>query len=606
MRMSGYTETAIRNGQHPRGVARFFSVLLLLACTPLAVAQETALRDIAQLAKDGAPQLALSLLQQEQPEYAKDEGQWMRWERMRVRIMEQRGQWAELEQHLASLPAELPKDFLSWATSRRARALVFADRPAEARQLLRDLIWLSDGTGSEDLAQWRQLVVQSYLRQGRIDDAYVAMLRYHQDYGDGSNEAALMRVRVLLASQRPVEAASQLQSMPKDRTTDLLRLLAKLRTSGQAAAILKRLRGEKTLADYTPLERYLHYGVMAEAAIAAGEPAFAIIALERWFRMPSPVEEWSELFTLTPDMLWDNYLAYAQRQGNSKQLLIGDDEAWWKLAEKTDKRYPVGKRSLYALLTREAFSLEIREKAAVRLVDLLQTMENGIAVAQRLFLDSQHYNTRTPIPPAVAYLLVDQAIRDGDLQLASRLMRQLPEPPGDVAKFPWQLRRVKVFILAGENSAAVELLRKLMPAVPSLGKAQRDQLMQLLFDLQTVGEYEAAYALLEEMYKSNSNLELRRELLYWMADSRLAQKNYVEAAQLYLSSATLSDNNSMDPWAQTARYKAAETLTKGGMLADAAHIYSQLLQVTEQPERRAVLRHELEQLRMRQAADVKK
>jgi hypothetical protein len=91
-----------------------------------------------------------------------------------------------------------------------------------------------------------------------------------------------------------------------------------------------------------------------------------------------------------------------------------------------------------------------------------------------------------------------------------------------------------------------------------------------------------------------------------MGDSRLAQHNYVEAAQLYLRSATLSDYESMDPWAQTARYKAASTLAEGGMLADAAHIYSHLLRVTENPERRAVLIRELEQIRMREAAAEKR
>jgi hypothetical protein len=83
-----------------------------------------------------------------------------------------------------------------------------------------------------------------------------------------------------------------------------------------------------------------------------------------------------------------------------------------------------------------------------------------------------------------------------------------------------------------------------------------------------------------------------------MADSRKAQSQYAEAARLYLLSATLSDNNSMDPWAQTARYQAAKSLSEGGMTEDAVTIYRQLLKVTENPERRSVLRHELQQLRL--------
>jgi hypothetical protein len=91
---------------------------------------------------------------------------------------------------------------------------------------------------------------------------------------------------------------------------------------------------------------------------------------------------------------------------------------------------------------------------------------------------------------------------------------------------------------------------------------------------------------------------LRRELLFWMADSRKAQSLHAEAARLYLQSATLSDNNSMDPWAQTARYQAAKSLGEAGMAKDAVYIYQQLLRITENPERRSVLRHELQQLRL--------
>jgi uncharacterized small protein (DUF1192 family) len=42
-------------------------------------------------------------------------------------------------------------------------------------------------------------------------------------------------------------------------------------------------------------------------------------------------------------------------------------------------------------------------------------------------------------------------------------------------------------------------------------------------------------------------------------------------------------------------------LAKAKMAGDAEYIYRQLLKITESPERRAVLRHELEQLRLQRA-----
>jgi hypothetical protein len=100
------------------------------------------------------------------------------------------------------------------------------------------------------------------------------------------------------------------------------------------------------------------------------------------------------------------------------------------------------------------------------------------------------------------------------------------------------------------------------------------------------------------MYKTVPAIELRRELLFWMADSRKAQSKHTEAARFYLQSATLGDNNSMDPWAQTARYQAAKSLSEAGLTRDAAFIYKELLRITESPARRSVLRHELQQLRL--------
>jgi len=58
----------------------------------------------------------------------------------------------------------------------------------------------------------------------------------------------------------------------------------------------------------------------------------------------------------------------------------------------------------------------------------------------------------------------------------------------------------------------------------------------------------------------------------------------------------------MDPWAQTARYNAAEALQKAGLVDDARRIYEALLKVTREPARRSVLRHNIQQLWLLQNA----
>ncbi len=586
------------------GTVRLFRLLPLLILLAFQPAAALELDEIAQLAKGGAAELALSLLSKEQPPYAADARQWMRWERMRIRIMEEHERWQALADGLADMPAKLPDDFLAWAQGRRARALLMSGHFVESRQLLRSLIWSQAGEGQAGhLAVYRQLVTQSYLLEGRIDDAYVAMLRFHQDYGDGDREAILLRARVLLASGRASESRPLLEQLgKKDPLIRSLLLLVALRDGLKPAKVLAQA-DELSKADGVSEEAlYLLYGIMAEAARREQSTSQEIIALEQWFRLQHFDKTWGQLFSHNADNLWESYQAYARHVGNREQLLIGNDAAWFSAAETTDRRFPVRIRSLLALLANNAYQRKDRERAHLALVEQLLALDNGIALVQQLYLHSSHFDGHSPVPATVAYMLVDQAIRDGDLPLASQLMQHLPEPPGDTARFAWQMRRAKVFILAGEFEHTVSLLDALIPQSASLSEGQRDQLVQLLFDLQTVGQHEQAYQLLQKLYSATPNFKLRRELLFWMADSRQAQQQYAEAARLYLLSATLIDNASMDPWAQTARYQAARNLAKARMAGDAEYIYQQLLRITESPERRAVLRQELEQLRLQQAA----
>jgi len=86
--------------------------------------------------------------------------------------------------------------------------------------------------------------------------------------------------------------------------------------------------------------------------------------------------------------------------------------------------------------------------------------------------------------------------------------------------------------------------------------------------------------------------------LFWMADSLQELQRYDDAAYLYLKSATLADPTAMDPWAQTARYRAAKSLVDAGLVEDARQIYSLLLRATKDASRKAVLQNELQRLHL--------
>jgi len=160
----------------------------------------------------------------------------------------------------------------------------------------------------------------------------------------------------------------------------------------------------------------------------------------------------------------------------------------------------------------------------------------------------------------------------------------------------WWLRRARILVLGNQLKLGEQALESLLKDNPKLQQLQVERFMQVVFDLQTAGENEAAYNLFGELMSRSDDQKTRREIYYWMADSRKAQERYADAARLYLKSAMYPDPASMDPWAQTANYQAAVVLAKAGLYQDAQTLLQRLLKVTQDPERRVALQRELQKM----------
>ena len=94
-----------------------------------------------------------------------------------------------------------------------------------------------------------------------------------------------------------------------------------------------------------------------------------------------------------------------------------------------------------------------------------------------------------------------------------------------------------------------------------------------------------------------------REILFWIGDSYKSLERYDQAALMYLQSAMLPDPEAMDPWAQTARFNAAESLQQAGLVDDARRVYEGLLAGTQEPAKRSLLKHNIQQLWLKQRAE---
>ena len=112
-------------------------------------------------------------------------------------------------------------------------------------------------------------------------------------------------------------------------------------------------------------------------------------------------------------------------------------------------------------------------------------------------------------------------------------MDGLAEPPSGSDSFEWDLRRARVAIFTGDIDDGVGLLETLLVEEGQEWDSRRtDRLLQVVFDLQTVQQHRQALTLFGSLLDKQLELQQRRELLFWMADSLQALEQYDQAAYL--------------------------------------------------------------------------
>ncbi len=575
---------------------RLTVVLAVAGTSVLPAGAEDLLGEISQLARGGTPHLAIRVMDQHQPPLEINPQAWARWERERIYIYEVQGDWSAVLARLKRLSRKVPAEFVIWAENTMARAEVELGYSRRARERLARLIWgTQHGPSAEQLAGWRRLIIRSYLTEGRVEDAQTAMLRYQLDYGDGSEEWRLLRARVLVRAGRSDEAELLLEDLASLEAR-ALRLLASSRIGRtspdklreQVMALLQTEELEAGLA-------YQLWGTLAEADQREGNGESWILALEQAVALSQHVLVADSPVQPDADTLWAAYQTYAQQLANQKQLLVGDFDAWFVLADSLVAKHPAAARAVYAYLALNAGSQDAGEQAHGRLVSLHAT-EPGPQALRQLYLDSERFPDVKALPRKARYALVEQAIGEGDIVLASRLIRGLEQAPADADAMAWGLRRARVLILGGQQSEGIAVLRELLESHQNVSPELIDRTNQVLFDLQTLGEHQVAYDLFEQVLQRVTDPKVRREIMFWMADSLAARGRHVDAARLYLKSAMVPGPHAMDPWARSARYQAAEALAEAGLRDDARFVYEALLAVTSEPDRQAVLRRAIQQL----------
>ncbi len=329
---------------------RRLALLLLSLLCPFAAFAADSLALAQRLAQEGLPRLALARIERDQPQ-ATDAPHWLEWESLRLTVLSQTGQSAELLRRVARLPTGLPEGFVQKAHGHAAWAWLEQGQGAAARDHLARLLWGHALSAADQ--QWaRRLVIRSWLADHRPDEAYRAMLRFQQDFAPLGREVASEFVRGLLAEGRAAEALTWLDQLePRGALATATTLQAGL-FAPEAAIDAARA----ALARQPAAVDWLR--VLADAAQRAGQPALSIDALERWLAAG---------FAEAAGPLWQAYLTLGEAMGNRAQVLLGDDASWLAMAAGLAPTEALEARAVWAYLSQTGREAAAREQARARL-----------------------------------------------------------------------------------------------------------------------------------------------------------------------------------------------------------------------------------------------
>lgn len=546
--------------------------------------------------KFATPELSIRLIDEFQPKEDIESELWFTWEKKRLQLMAELSHWSDIVDRISSYSDIVFLKHEAWFSLLKTRALLKISKPLSVRENLRKLLWSELELTPEQIATARRLIIRSYLAEDKAHDAQRAMLRYQQDYGVAGKQWRLLQARVLLATKRYPQAMRLLVNETADEL-QAFKTLTRLRAGDVSATHVYTLAVEKASSNNPDIKNNTRRQYWILAFIAAGVSAnksAEITALEKVL-VTGVNDAENDLISISSDLLWEKYIQYAGDLGNSLHLLIGDDDAWFDKASDRFEKDPVAARSLFAMLGLKAATENKRQVSLEQLFLLMKKLEKQSLLIDRVFLGSKYFQTNRQVPVLVRYQMLDNALARGNIKSAADLFKYLPEPPEGKKRLAWDMRRARVLVFGGQYQQAKLVLEKIL-ATQTLNSGWFNRLMQVVFDLQKVDQHAIAIELFALLEEKTPEAELHRELKFWMAESYHSLKKYERSAHLYLVSAKMILEKQFDPWAQTALYRAAESMMSAGLINDARELYQHLLKITESKSRQANIRQKLQQL----------
>ena len=558
---------------------RYVSLLLLLPLAAGAATGPDALEVTQRFAAAGAAELALARVAQLQPASVTAPA-WGGWEMLRCSLLHETRRYAELVARVAALPASAPEKVKGSCLLQGARAALAANDAGAARDFLARLIWRHDAA-PEEMRLWRRLVVESYVGEGRAQDAYALMLRYQQDYRPVDGETAARFVGALLAAGMEKEAVGWLAVLDDSSPAKALLRLGNNLISADAAVAQARTQ----LAKATNPEAW--WQVVRHAALRLRNPVLELEALEQMLQLHDERAP-ARTAALAAD-LWTAYLAAARDTANQNQILLGDEAGLSDLAARRLSTAPPAGRAVFAYLAQQSSNAETRLAAQLQLVHSLYSGKLGNA-ALRLYADPARLPS-AQLDPQARYLLGAIAAEINQPVSAARFWQGLDTPPA-LAPDEWRLRLAEVLVRAGAIAQATDALRGVMAGKKALPPEMVRRALASVQAIQDAGHDKTADELYGAMLPLAEPLQ-KREILTGVGRIAESANDFARAAGCFLEATVLVEPGSNDGFAWNARLRAAVNLDRAGLREDATAQFDWLQKHAQDAAQRETLRREL-------------
>ena len=514
-------------------------------------------------------------------------------QRQRWYLLERRNQTEQLQDELQDVLARAKGDLRLEIGLRLGDLLLRTGHPARARTIFQQLL-VDEGSRDGAVQQLRQRIVLSYFDEGRFYDAATFAEQLTAEFAPDQPSWLLLRALIALSLGRPEEAVRLLREETSIEGK-LWRIFARWQNQlVSATTALVEIGQLKIPADGDALLA-LRSAVIVQVAKLPEHTRTRALALESLaqseVKLPAllRIDAKTELLTTYVEIA---HLLLA-REGIS---LVALD-----VARTYQRRYgpedALGQRSLAValLLQEKAMGIPISSDSWL----IRHLIEAGVpGLIPVLFGKSGIAANMEEVSAESLMLLVDEALGREDLPSAAQLQARIETPAPGVDLGEWTVRTARIHVLGGNAALGASQLGDWLSGLDEMTPAGLDRVMQILFDLQFIGEHRLALGLFEVIAPLVRTANHRRELFYWSAQSWVGLEEYARGAAFFLESARLSGDQHPF-WQKSALYQAAKALEAAALYEDAAAVYKGLLGGSAEPKMQAKLRYRLAQIERR-------